>query len=361
VEELHALLGVHRAVDEAVEADPERLAAVATLFPTYGADAIGWSTAFARMLVEHGNASSPEEVFPPLTDALENLAEVPPRHPWQGVRRLHALTALTRVSPDHAPDGSQAHLVAAALDHLTHPDSSGGRLHALLVDHANLTHVTWAESLRSLVVEGIVAPTYYAMSTAPCTGELIGVEIEGDVDPVTVLTTHFSRGDLTVADLDLVLDAASWPSCPGFWCAMTEELPAPDEDTRRFIEVVASDCDGAWKITTRLDFVRRRFRDGSASLDYWLSPDQWDPADGLVVVDEGSILVEPAGAPDAPGVCVTTTKRIRFVDPLSGAQLAMTACALGWDGAGEQFVFGCGQPPPPYDPDHPDDPSGPDG
>lgn len=352
MDELHALLGVHRAVDAAVEADPEHTAAVATLLPSYGAGAVGWSSAFARMLVEHGNAASPEDVFPPLTEALENLAEVPPQHPWQGVRRLHALTALTRVSPDHAPDGSQAHLVAAALDHVSGPESSGERLHVLLVDHANLTHVTWAESLRSLVIEGHVAPEYHAMSTAPCTGELIGVEIEGDVDPVTVLTTHFCRADLTVADLDLLLDASAWPTCPGFWCAMDEELPPPDADTRRFVEVVASECGGSWKITTRLDFVRRSFRDGSASLDYWLSRDQSYPADGLVVVDEGSILVEPSGPPDEPGVCVTTTKRIRFVDPLSGAQLAMTACALGWDGAGEQFVFGCVNPPPPYDPEH---------
>jgi hypothetical protein len=315
--------------------------------PAYAMGGTGWSSAYARMLIDHGHAASLEDVFPPIDAALLQLAEVPPANLWQGVRRLQAIATLTRVSPEHAPGGGQADLVQRTLHDLAAPDADGEGLHAALAD-PTLTLPTWHEGLVTLVDEGILTMEYRSMSTAPCSSELIGVEIEGDVDPVTVLTTHFCRPDLTVEDLDMLLDAEHWPECPGFWCEMNEELPPPDVDVRSFVEVVASDCAGACKITTRLHFARRTFADHSASLDYWLPLNQADPADGLVVVDEGSILVEPSDPSGGPGVCVSTTKRIRFVDPLSGAQLALTACALGWDGAGEQFVWGC-QPPPPVD------------
>lgn len=350
--EQHAVLGVHRAVDEAVQADPGLTGAAASVLSAYAVGAAGWSDRFARMLIDHTSVEEVQEVFPPLEDALVQLAEEGPEHAWQGVRRLQVLVALTRVSLDHAPGGAAAELVQRALRPLVPEDTDASELHALLLHHANLNASAWEGHVEHLVNGGWLDPTYQARSAAPCCGEIIGVEIEGDVEPVTVLTTHSCAPDLTVAQLETLLDPAHWPDCPGFWCAM-DELPPPVgyEAWRHFLEVVASDCAGNAKISTRLLFFRRSFVDGSASLEYRLSPDQSSPADGLVVVDEGSILVEPADP--GPGVCVTSTKRIRFIEPMDGAHLAMTACALGWEGAGEQFMFGCPsdepQPPTPAD------------
>jgi hypothetical protein len=168
-----------------------------------------------------------------------------------------------------------------------------------------------------------------------CCGELVPVLLHGEVDPATALTTD-ARYDVSLDQLAPLFDPARWPDVADFWCSMQEEGSPTGSAVRTFLEVVASDCGGPARLSTRLDFVRRDLPDGSRVLEYWLHDDQTAPADGLVVVDEGSILVEPTKG----GVRVRTTKRIRFVEPLDGAHLAMTACAFGWDGAADAFVYG---------------------
>lgn len=172
-----------------------------------------------------------------------------------------------------------------------------------------------------------------------CTGVLVPVEdSSGDIDPAAALVTSGAYRGVTVEQIRPMLDPASWPVHLDFWCEMIEE-PNDNPNVRRFVEVVASECPPSAPLTTRLDFAARDLADGSISLEYWLSEDQSFPADGLVIVDEGSILVEPFEDEGAQGIRISTTKRIRFDGPLDGAQLAMVACALGWDGAGDKFVF----------------------
>lgn len=352
------MLGVHRAIDQLAQESSEAAAAAATLFPAYGLGAAGWSDRFARMLTEHRAdeaadivTPSIEDIYPPLEEALLHLTDGPPRHAWDGVRRLQALAALTRVSPAHAPGGELGDLVQRAVQPLLVKEADAAGFHALLAEHQTLVREEWDWHVARLVETAGLRSTYAVRSGPSCTGDIIGVVIEGDREPVTVLTTSFKHPTLTVADLDHLLDPSRWPDCPGFWCTMTEELPPPDTGIRRFIEVVASDCDGTWRITTRLDFARRDWADGSASLEYWLSSDQSMPADGMVVIDEGSIVVAPLDDSGGPGVHVTSTKRIRFIEPMDGAQLAATSCALGWSDAGEKFAFGCAEPEPKPEPE----------
>jgi hypothetical protein len=150
VEEHHAIVGVHRAIDLAVQADAGRTGMAATLFPAYDDGAAGWSDAFARMLIDHGVVSSVEEVFPPVDEALARLAEEGPGTTWQAVRRLQAIGALVRVSPEHAPGGASAEAVAAALDRVAGPGLSGAGLHEHLLDPANLHHEGWREQVGEL-------------------------------------------------------------------------------------------------------------------------------------------------------------------------------------------------------------------
>lgn len=181
-----------------------------------------------------------------------------------------------------------------------------------------------------------------SMSDAPhpsCHGELVPVVVEGDEDPVAALITNAEYPGITLEQLEPMFDPARWPQIADFWCSMHEES-AIGSQVRTFLEIVASDCGGSARLSTRLDFIRRNLEDGSVALEYWLSDDQSAPADGLVVVDEGSIIVETTPDGAAPGVRVRTTKRIRFIEPMDGAHLAMTACALGWDGAADAFVYG---------------------
>lgn len=345
--ELHALSGVHRAIDLALDDDPARVEMVVDLLPLYGQGGQGWSTALARTLVRHGSLEDPQAVYPTIEGALEGLVGTGPANPWEASRRLLALAALARVDDRYAPGGELGELVQRALMPLADPDSTGEELHAVIAS-GTLRHVDWAESVTRLLDAGLIHPEHHAMqSTGTCSGELVQVEVQGEVRAVTALSTHHCHPTFTIDDLEGFLDPAQWPECPGFWCEMIEEASATTA-TRRFLEVVSSDCAGAWSITTRLDFCRREFQRGEVALDYWLSDDQSMPADGLVLVDEGSILVEPR--PEG-GVCVTSTKRIRFVEPLDGAQLAMTACVFGWHTSGERFIFGCSHTPEDPDPE----------
>lgn len=339
--EARALLAVHGHIDEAVARSPEAARQIAQLFPCYSSEAVGWTREFEQMLRDAGKIESDESAFPKLDEGLAHLAENEPQHAWHGARRMQTLSALMRVSPRHAHGGEDAELVTAALGHHTR-GGEGKALHRRLSD-ADLTHDTWHIGVENMVESGELHQRYLDVAP-PCSGDLVPVTLNGETEPVTVLSTVYHHPDFVPADLwDTVLNPESWPGCDPFWCVMKREPNQTGtylDDITTFLEEVAGECSG-WRIKTRLDCRRRSYGNGSRSLDYWLAADQTDPCDGLVEVDEGSILVEPTGP---TGVRVSTTKRLRFRGPMNGAQLAMTACALGWDGAGEQFVFGCTSP-----------------
>lgn len=168
--------------------------------------------------------------------------------------------------------------------------------------------------------------------------------------------------DDTVLGVNELVNPAEWPDLHDRWSAMdpADGLGpwAPEGSgpyRRRYVEVVELRSDFA--LTTVLEFAWQRLTPGDTddaaddgpagaiehpeTLEYWLSRESGH-GDGLVTVDEGSIVVSPV----AGGVSIRATKRVRFVPPFDGAGLALVANALGYLGAFEQMVDNARRQPP---------------
>lgn len=154
MDEHHAIVGVHRAIDLLVQSDDQLVPAASSMFPHYADGAAGWSDAFARLLMDRSVAQNVDDVFPDLDDALVQLAEVGPTTTWHAIRRIQTLAALTRVSPEHAPGGGRAELVEQALEHVTPPGSTAGTLHERLADESALNHAEWRDQIDDFFVPG---------------------------------------------------------------------------------------------------------------------------------------------------------------------------------------------------------------
>lgn len=165
---------------------------------------------------------------------------------------------------------------------------------------------------------------------------------DGRPMPATILNiTEPLVSDDTVLGVSELVNPAKWPDLHWRWRSMEPadgpEGWAPDGDgpyRRRYVEVVELRAD--FLLTTVLEFAWQRLPSGNGpaeTLEYWLSRDA-GPGDGLVTVDEGSIVVSPV----AGGVSIRATKRVRFVPPFDGAGLALVANAVGYLGAFEEMV-----------------------
>jgi hypothetical protein len=114
---------------------------------------------------------------------------------------------------------------------------------------------------------------------------------------------------------------------------------------RRYLEVVALDCVTApppgLLLKTILNFLRTDLTDGSGSvLEYRLADNQSaDGGDGLVTVDEGSLVVRQVGT----AVEVVTTKRVQFrvfsrTSPFTAAGLAWFVWLSGYSWLAAYFI-----------------------
>jgi hypothetical protein len=280
-----------------------------------------------------------EAPFPSLLDAVRTLGSIEPRSRMRA-RRLLALAVATRAFPEQVgPDGEQRDDVISALRQpgLAPSETEAQRLLELLADPDTLTTLAdWGDLIDKAASEGLLTNTM-ALRLQPCASELVLMPVDGEIEPVAQYTTHFCTDSVTVDQAKAFLEPSNWPGCTDLWCEMVPMGTATD-GTQRYLEVIGPDCDGSgWKMRTCLEVGTADLPGGAAVMSYRKCSDR-TASDGQVAVDEGSVTLTPNGT---GGVCVETTKRLRFDEPFDGGGLAMVLCTFGWGTLAEDLVLGC--------------------
>ena len=354
--EIEDVMGVWGAIDRTVVDNPgatidgeplEEL--VGRYLGPYRDGAAGWFDEFTAW-TEALTGVPPEDQYPPLDVALSNLAGREPIGRRQA-RRLHVLAVAGRIFPELRDEGNTMN--ADVLGALNKPGLAANTTDAealldLLCDDEVFPDLgAWTVMVETANHNGLVGESLAIQATTPpCTGDLVIVTLPGDTRPVATLRTHFCTDQLTLEQAKRFLEPSRWPSCNDLWCTMTlTGSSAQGNPTYR--EVVSVDCDNpnAWRAETCLEFVMVNLPDGGALVSYDLCQGRPHPGD-LILVDSGSLSVVQQGSL----VCVTTTKRILFDHPFSGASLGALSCTLGYGAVAEDLVFTCAVAPENADP-----------
>jgi hypothetical protein len=369
--EIDALIAISGAIDEEVLEDRDRRSQVANLVPAYRVgDRFGW---YREFMQEREDVQG----LPPLdqlgeepgrveavSTALAQLAE-PTRFASMLPRRLLAIAVASRVFRDQfGPTGEQERV---ALDALTVPGiltglppvptpppaglprMSGGEqpqvldqalsLLTVLADPTALVRIEdWYEFLSYHA--DLVSPEI-ARLPPPCATSVI--ERPGDGGPIALLQTEMCVGGV---DLDTVaaafLEPEQWPGCCAWWCKMLRARPVRP-GLRRYLEVVASDCDSHnFEVAVFLDFATAVDQPKRKVFAYRKSTKQDDAVDGrtangAVDVDQGVIALRQ----EPSHVHVSTTKRIQFARPIPSKAVALLACWVGYGDVACDMICNC--------------------
>jgi hypothetical protein len=205
----------------------------------------------------------------------------------------------------------------------------------------------------------------FAQVSKPCFGTL--VEVNGKY--CSTVVSDCSAADLSVADIEQIIDPMNWSLCSKFFCKMVQNTP--DRNTNgwsRVQEQIGAEC-GEYRLITDLIFYKVREPDGSIFMNYDIDPQRSPPDRGYVEVDNGYIYVSPTNPANDPrqnGVRIRTSKQ-EHVDGLSPCATAALACLMGWADAGKEMLAGTARrilqaqqarrPIPNLEPFHPSDPS----
>jgi len=336
--EVAALVAILGAVDRAVVVDPALGDVAARFYPPYADGAAGWFDVLVGLSDQYGNTPG----IPSLAVALDELGAIEPTGAMPS-RRLHALAVASRLLPELGPQGAARSGAIRALTHdtLAADELAAAELLGAVGSDEVYPHVTHFGDMIDHAVDRHLIPAATAQhATPPCTGDLVSVTVDGDTLLATQLRSGFCTDAVTVAQAAAFLDPANWPGCSELWCEMTPIGDHTQPGPRRFVEVISLSCPPApdeWTLTTCLEFVTADTGDGGALLSYRKCGDP-GLSDGQVVIDQGTISIQPD---DAGGICVTTTKTVRFAQPIEGTGLAMVMCALGWGSLVEDVILGC--------------------
>jgi hypothetical protein len=343
--EIAALLGIYGAVDQVAQTDPDLRAAVSQLLPLYADPELHWYDDFQAWL-GGSEAEAAETLFPPVTDALKELAKIEPSCRMRP-RRLFAIAVAMRAFPEmrepHSPLGTLA-VSALRVSSLAGEAEHALALHELLAEERLLPDLnpsseelsTWWSGLVTAAASDSLIPSKTGMFPRPCSGRLVSVpDLAG---PVAALETEFETDEVDFDRATRFIQPSNWKKCmPWFWCEMKQLKVATPPGVYRYREVVSSaDCDdkatAAFRAETELDFSFLWLPDKAdpqvAVANYQMAPGRPLPGD-LIRVDEGSLVVAKVGAGPTP-LRITTTKRIQFSYPFSSQALAMIMCALGY-------------------------------
>ncbi len=363
--ELADLMTVFGAVDEAVVGDPTLAPSVAALVPEYETGAVGWFDGirtWAAQATEAGRWAGEERDadprvlpdLPRLPEAIGRLAAGAEFTEGLAGRRLLAIALLSRVqpSPTTTPTGPVPTSVSTdTLTEVLRPVvalASDRGVSSLEARTSVLLDILSSAPSRSAMIQaalagGLVSEAVADQVLAPSTWTVVPSTESGG--PAVAFETRLRVEATPITTVEAILNPANWTGFSPPWCKMTA-LGAPGVlGSTRCLEVIALDCVDAdpplFVLQTVLDFQSRNLVDGSGSvLEYRLCDDQpGNGGDGLVTVDEGSLVVRTVG----PAVEVVTTKRVQFrafsrMMPLEAAGLAWFVWILGYNSLAGYFI-----------------------
>jgi hypothetical protein len=164
-----------------------------------------------------------------------------------------------------------------------------------------------------------------------------------------VLTTEFESSQVSLDQLENVIDPLNWAKCLPFFCSMTPEPDRPD-GWSRVLEHVSTTCPipNTPQMVTPLKYWKGQGSTNqpspqpSAWVDYALDDDPapGEVGDGRMVVDQGFIrMTSTVGDSTQDGVRVRTRKVAGFRD-LAYFPAALFACVMGYGDAGMGMLLG---------------------
>jgi hypothetical protein len=186
----------------------------------------------------------------------------------------------------------------------------------------------------------------FAQNSTPCFGTL--EEINGKY--CSTVVTDSEADDLSVKDIEKIIDPINWSLCSKFFCHMEMNIHNRNAaGWSRVQEQIGAEC-SEYRLITDLIFYKVRQADGSIFMNYDIDPQRdIDPQhggkdQGYVEVDNGYIFVSPSSKnvakdPTKPGVRIQTSKQ-EHVDGLSPSATAALACLMGWADAGKEMLAG---------------------
>jgi hypothetical protein len=161
----------------------------------------------------------------------------------------------------------------------------------------------------------------------------------------SVLTTDYTRTDLTVEDIKRVIEPHNWPTlCPDFFRGIDNQNPAMRRGWTRVLETVSADP-SLWELRTALRYWKGETTPhGGFYINYDLDPDRTGDC-MMVLVDAGYLMITPvdAGNP-AAGVRIRTSKEVR-IRGLSSTAAAVLACLMGWGDVSSHMLTDRAKPP----------------
>ncbi|HTU27588.1 MAG TPA: hypothetical protein VMF30_19415 [Pirellulales bacterium] len=167
----------------------------------------------------------------------------------------------------------------------------------------------------------------FADQSLPCFGTL---ELFGD-QYCSTLYTDTEDNDLSVDDIEKILDPRNWKLFAKFFCDVAAQQPKSYTACgwARILETIGPEC-AEWSMQTALLFFYGKDASGGLYLNYDLDPDRQDDS-GMVEVDNGYIWIKPLNGtdPSQKGVQICTSKQER-VQGLSPTATAALGCLLGW-------------------------------
>jgi hypothetical protein len=163
-----------------------------------------------------------------------------------------------------------------------------------------------------------------------------------------VLTTEFNSSQVSLDQLENVIDPLNWAKCLPFFCEMDKYPDRPD-GWSRVLEHVSVTCPipNTPQMVTPLKYwkgqgTNQPSSQPSAWVDYALDDDpaSGETGDGLMVVDQGFIrMTSTAGDSAQDGVHVRTRKVAGFLN-LAFFPAALFACVMGYGYEGMQMLLG---------------------
>ncbi|WP_167105823.1 hypothetical protein [Mycobacterium sp. DL592] len=392
---LHSQLSIYRAIDELVvsarlgthgAADRQLLATAAHLLPnSTGFGQAGWSGELEKFLESHRPPDRTDQgnIFPELAEAAAEInAAPPPRLIRTTDSSAVAVQTFSRAEPpDDSPSddtydssydpvlarasygafvlaklyeiagrdigppevlGELREVLAVGIDVFTPGaglDRRTGAADYLLANMAGInSRQDWTGTVTGELTARFGVNPRFANDSKPCFGSL---ELVDDIYCSTVVTDSYDA-DVSVSDVEKILDPLNWDLCCKFFHAMTINAPNPNaQGWSRVREKIGAEYP-EYFLQTDLIFFKGRRPDGTLFLNYDLDPDPPADTDSWVKVDNGYIHVAPANDTNnrkLPGVRIRTSKK-EHVDGLSPCATAALACLMGWGDTGREMLAG---------------------